>query len=148
GHFWILASYARSPLRTMLQRLAKLDEAAWQSLRRPWGRCLLAATQGAVVFGLTDYESDTYMVAPLLVGAATVFIHQGVILLRALPANSVSAAQSGRGFNRGVFYLVMAAVEITAALHADFLVQSYLSRENVIWAILLMWLAVLMIYQI
>jgi hypothetical protein len=132
----------------MLQRIAKLDEAAWQSLRRSWGRCLLAATQGAVVFGLTDYESDTFMVAPLLAGAATVFIHQGVILLRTLPANSISAAQSSRGFNRGVFYLVMAALEITAALHADFLVTSYLSRENVIWAILLIWLAALVAYQI
>ena len=32
-------------MRTLIQRLAKLDDASWHSLRLNWGRCLLAATQ-------------------------------------------------------------------------------------------------------
>src|SRR5262249_32654337 len=44
GHFWILLSYARSPFRPIAQGLAMLTDRSWDSLRRSWGFCLLAAT--------------------------------------------------------------------------------------------------------
>jgi hypothetical protein len=120
GHFWILLSYARSPLRTQIQRLANLDDASWHGLRRAWGRCLLAATQAAMCWGLADYSSDTYMVAPLLVGGASILVHQGII--RQSPS-----------------YLIIGALEVALALHMDFLIPSYLPREQVVWVLLLIW---------
>jgi len=124
GHFWILLSYARSPLRTFIQRLARLDDPHWHSLRRYWGLFLLAATQGVTFLGLADYARDTYMVAPLLAGTATILLHQG-------------------GIRRSALYLVFAAVEFTLALHIDFLIPSYLPKNQIIWTLLGLWLALL-----
>jgi len=154
GHFWILLSYARSPLRTLIQRIARLDDAHWHSLRLNWGRCLLAATQTATFFGIGDYESNTYMVAPLLAGAATVFIHQGVIrMLRTMmeplsqaPAERTTSVPGSRV--RGIAYLILGALELLAALHMDFLIPSYLDRDYVVWAILVLWSAMLIIHQL
>jgi hypothetical protein len=128
GHFWILLSYARSPLRTFIQRLAKLDDPSWDSLRRSWGRCLLAATQGATLWGLVDYSANTFMVAPLLAGAATIFMHQGIL-------------------RRSPLYLIVAGVELAVALHMDFFIPSYLSKDDIIWVILGIWLAVLVAFE-
>jgi hypothetical protein len=151
GHFWILLSYARSPLRTLIQRIARFDDAHWHSLRLNWGRCLLAATQTATFFGISDYASDTYTVAPLLAGAATIFTHQGIIrMLRSdvsLPAETPSPANTPKGARRGVAYLIFGSLELLAALHMDFLIPSYLDKHYVIWAILGLWLAVLIIHQ-
>ena len=129
GHFWILLSYARSPLRTFIQRLAGLDEASWLSLRRSWGRCLLAATQGAALWGLTDYTANTFMAAPLLAGAATIFIHQAIL----------------RGDSR---YQIVAGLELAAALHIDFLIPSYLPKGDIIWVLLAIWLGLLAAFEI
>jgi hypothetical protein len=128
GHFWIVASYARSPLRTAIQRLAKMDDAVWNSLRRSWGLFLAAAVQGAAFWGLADYSSDTKMVAPLLAGAASILIHRGII--RSSPLS-----------------LVMAALELAAALHIDFLIPSYLPKDHVIWALLGVWFSLLAAYR-
>src|SRR5262245_58876925 len=129
GHFWIVVSYARSPVRSVIQRLARVDEVSWASLRRAWGWCLLAATQGATLLGIVDYESNAKMVAPLVAAAASIIIHQGAI-------------------KRSAVYYVAAAVEMTLALHMDFLTPSYLTKENVIWAILVIWLALLVMYEL
>jgi hypothetical protein len=129
GHFWILLTYARSPLRTILQRVAALDDAAWVSLRRSWGRCVLAATQGATLWGLMDYKADTFMAAPLLAGAATILIHQGIL-------------------RRSVVYYIVAGLELAAALHADFLIPSYLHKGDIIWVFLAIWLALLAAFEI
>jgi hypothetical protein len=155
GHFWILLSYARSPLRTLIQRIAKLSDDAWHSLRLNWGRCLLAATQTATFFGIGDYASNTYMVAPLLAGAATIFIHQGIIrMLRSDasstpigPAATLTPTSTPKGARRGVAYLILGSFELLAALHMDFLVDSYLEKHYIIWAILGLWLAMLIIHQ-
>ena len=149
GHFWILLSYARSPLRTLIQRIAKLDDALWHSLRLNWGRCLLAATQTATFFGIGDYTSDTYMVAPLLAGAATIFIHQGIIrMLRTTTEISpLSPSDGERARVRGIAYLILGSLELLAALHMDFLIPSYLDKYYVIWAILGIWLVMLLIHQ-
>jgi hypothetical protein len=128
GHFWILLSYARSPLRTFIQRLARLDDSSWDSLRRSWGRCLLAATQGATLWGLFDYSGNTFIVAPLLAGAATVFLHQGIL-------------------RRSPLYLIVAGLELTAALHMGFLLPSYLPKDDVIWVILGIWLVLLAAFE-
>jgi hypothetical protein len=154
GHFWILLSYTRSPLRTLIQRNAKLDDEAWHSLRLNWGRCLLAATQTATFFGIGFYESDTYMVAPLLAGAATIFIHQGIIRMLGSATSSTSIGPSEtlsppapKGARRGVAYLILGSLELLAALHMDFLMPSYLDRHYVFWAILGLWLTMLIIHQ-
>jgi len=129
AHFWTAASDRRSPLRAMLQGLAGLDDDAWVRLRVAWGRCVLAASQFVVLLGLLDYESDTYMVAPLLLGAASVLVHQGV-----LAGNS--------------WYLGAALAEIALALHADFFVPSWLDRHDVIWVLLVAWGALLLARRI
>jgi len=129
SHFWTVVSAKRSPLRTAIQALAAIDGETWFSLRRSWGVCLLLATQAMVLWGLMDYRSDTYMVAPLLVGAASILIHQGAI--RRSPA-----------------YFVIAAIEIVVALHAGFFVPSYLAKDHVIWALLIIWAVGLIAHQI
>lgn len=128
GHFWILVSYARSPLRTFIQRLARLDDPRWHSLRHYWGLFLLAATQGVTWLGIADYASDPYQVAPLLAGAATIILHQGWI-------------------RRSAIYLIIAGTEFALALHAGFLIPSYLPKDAVIWALLGLWLALLAVAE-
>src|SRR5262249_19134426 len=120
GHFWILLSYSHSPVRTQIQHLSNLDDAAWHNLRRSWGYCLLAATQGATLWGLADYSADTYMVAPLLAGAASILVHQGII-------------------RESPLYFVVGGLEVALALHMDFLIPSYLPKDDVIWVLLGFW---------
>jgi len=126
AHFWTAASDRRSPLRAMLQGLAGLDDAGWVRLRVAWGRCVLAASQFAVLIGLLDYAADTYMVAPLLLGAASVLVHQGLL-------------------TRHPWYLGAALAEIALALHADFFVPSWLDRRDVLWVLLLVWGGLLLV---
>jgi hypothetical protein len=127
SHFWTVVSHQRSPLRTGIQRLAAIDGQQWFDLRHSWGVCLLAATQAAVLFGLLDWKSNTFMVAPLLIGAASILIHQG--LIRKSPA-----------------YFGLAALQIFMALHADFLVDSYLAKDYVVWAVIAIWASVLLLH--
>ena len=100
------------------------------------------------------------MVAPLFAGAATIFIHQGIIrMLRSTmeahhasePAPSLSPSDRERGAirpaRRGVTYLILGSLELLAALHIGFLIPSYLDKHYVIWAILGLWLAMLIIHQ-
>jgi hypothetical protein len=122
GHFWTLVSSRRSPLRTAIQAMAGIDEQTWRGLRRSWGLCLLVAAHAAILWGLIDYRSDTFMMAPLLAGAASISIHHGV--LRRSPA-----------------FLVLGAIEALAALHADFVVESYLAADAVVWVLLALWAA-------
>ncbi len=129
AHFWTLASTRRSPLRTAIQRLAGLDEGAWFALRRPWGVCLLAGSHLAVAWGLLHFESRPLAFAPLLLGAASVAIHHGI--LRGSP-----------------LYHWIARIEIAVALHAEFLgIESYLPGRHVIWALLAIWAALLAAHQ-
>lgn len=128
GHFWTVVSHQRSPLRTGIQRLAAIDGQHWFDLRRSLGVCLLVATQAAVLFALMDWKANTFAVAPLLVGAASILIHLGVIR-----ASST--------------YFALAGLQILVALHADFLVDSYLPKDDVIWAIIGTWAAALLLHQ-
>lgn len=121
SHFWTLASHQRSPLRTAIQRMAAIGEPEWFTLRRSWGLFLIVACQGAVLWGILDYARDPRGVAPLLLGAASVLIHHGVI-------------------RRSPIYFAMGGIEIVLALHAGFFIPSYLPREHVIWALLGIWL--------
>src|SRR6185295_18750346 len=101
AHFWTMASAHRSPLRSALMAVARLDEEAWVRLRTSWGRAVLFASQLLALLGLLDYPTDTYSVAPLLLGAASVLIHHGVLM-------------------GGTWRYVAAGLEIALALHADF----------------------------
>jgi len=126
AHFYTLASLQRSPLRTAIQRLAGLDAGQWQDLRRPWGLCLLVAAHGMALWGCLDYRAHPLMVAPLIVGAASVLVHQGVL----------------RGSR---LYPILAQLEVVAALHAGFFVRSYVPPAQIVWALLGLWALVLSI---
>jgi hypothetical protein len=128
GHFWLLFCSRPSPIRTFLQRMGAIDDALWQSLQSTWGLFLLAATQCCLLWGLTDYTAHTYQIAPLLLGGASLLIHQGVI-------------------RRQAAFFVWAAVELLAALHADFFVASYLHRADVVWAVLAVWAGLLIVAE-
>jgi hypothetical protein len=123
AQFFTLASVQRSPIRTAVQRLSAIDATGWQALRRPWGLCLLVASQGMALFGaLSD---GTTMVAPLILAGASVLIHQGIL----------------RGSR---VYSMLAQVEVAIALHVGFLgVPSYLPPLYVVWAVLGLWAATL-----
>lgn len=123
-HFIILATTRRSPLRTVLQEIGQMDAPTWQSLRSVWGHVLILAVHIVVLFALSRWHLNTYSFAPLLLGSASLFLHQGIV-------------SSTR------FYLGLAGVLTTVALHADFLMPSYLARLDVIWVILGLWTALL-----
>lgn len=126
GHFWILVTQQRSPLRTIFQRLGAIGGQHWLTLRRGWGFCLLAAVQFLVVCGLFDWQAHPYAMAPLLVGAASVLIHLGIVRGSAL-------------------YIGLAGLQLIVAIHADFFVPSYLPKDAVVWALLAIWAASLVV---
>lgn len=129
AHFWILFSTRRSPLRTAIQRLAAIEEAQWFTLRRSWGVCLQVAVQGLVLWGLTDWESNSLLVAPLLAASASVLLHHGLI-------------------RRSPVYFVIAGLQLLLALHMDFLVASWLPEDYVIWTVLLVQLLLLVVHRV
>jgi hypothetical protein len=120
AHFWTVASARRSPVRSALQRLANLDDEAWLGLRVLWGRVVLFAAQTLALLALAEYQRDTYSVAPLLLGAASLWVHQGVL--------------KGSGA-----YHAIASGLAALAVHADFAVPSYLPRDRVVWVVLALW---------
>jgi len=124
AHFFTLASVQRSPLRTAIQRLAAIDAAGWLELRRSWGYCLVGAAHLLVLLGCLEFSSQPRMVAPLIAGAATLLIHQGIL----------------RGSR---LYSLVAQGEIALALHAGFLIPSFLHSDQVVWAILGLWTGLL-----
>lgn len=128
GHFWMLFCSRPSPLKAFLRDMAAIDEPLWQSLQSSWGLILLAATQANLFWGLSDYGANTTMVAPLLLGGASLLAHQGLL-------------------RRSNSLLVCAGVEAMAALHADFFVASYLHRDAVVWALLALWSAALLLAE-
>jgi hypothetical protein len=128
GHFWIAVSVSRSPLRTFVQRLAQLDDPNWFAVRKSWGLVLSFAIHGAVLPALFDFNAHPLMIAPLLMGLATILIAQGV------------ARQSA-------VFCAIAGAELLMALHAGFLVESYLPREQVIWILIALWIAGLALHQ-
>src|SRR5258708_40047189 len=65
------------------------------------------------------------MVAPLLLGAASVLVHQAVL-------------------TRQRWYFAAAAAEVALALHADFFAPSWLDRRDVLWVLLVLWGALLL----
>jgi len=129
AHFWTLVSHQRSPLRTAVLRLGRIDGPDWFRFRRTWGMFLLFATHITGLWALCEcfgvgtfpeIPSNELMAAPLLLGTASVLVHLGII-------------------RRSVVYLGLAAGELLLALHAGFVIESYLPREQVIWAILGLW---------
>jgi hypothetical protein len=103
--------------------MAGIDDEEWITMRRGWGVLLLLAAQAPPL--LAAVEWDTYAIAPLLAGSASVVVYHGI--LRRLPV-----------------YFVLAATEIVLALHLDLLVPSYLPWRSVIWILLAGWGAMLL----
>jgi hypothetical protein len=130
AHFWTVASDRRSPFESALRRLGALDEPAWISLRVALGRSVLVASQLAALVGLVDYARDTYTLAPLLLGAASVLIHHASLRPPGLERHS---------------YALLTGVECAIALHADFFVPSYLPRDQVVFVLLALWLLLLLL---
>ncbi len=122
GHFWTTASAQQSPLRTLIQRMGAIDDSLWSTLRRSWGLFLAVAIHISVLWAVTHYSLDTFMMAPLIAGVASVLIHQGL-------------------YRKSTAYFVVAGCEIILALHADFWVPSYLAKDHIIWSILGLWAA-------
>ena len=120
AHLFTLASHQRSPVRALLQEIARIDGETWLELRRSWGYFILVASQLLVLLGVLDFRSDTYQVAPLLVAAASVWIHHGAI-------------------RRSTVYFLVASVQLLMALHMDFLIASHLDRDHVIWVLVTLW---------
>ena len=130
SHFWTLVSHQRSPLRTAVLRLGRIDGPDWFRFRRSWGVFLLVGTHVATLWALCESFGAMWfprsvakelLAAPLMLGTASVLVHLGVI-------------------RRSVVYFGLAVVEIVLALHSEFLgIESYLPRERVIWVILGLW---------
>lgn len=125
AHLFILASRQRSPIRTMIQEIGAIDGEEWITLRAWWGRCLLVASQIVIALGLRPWKTgyDSYQVAPLIAGAASIWLHQAVV-------------------GRIAWYGGVSAALLVLALHVDFLgVASHLEKDQVIWVVLGIWLA-------
>jgi len=123
GHLFSFAVSRQSPLGALAQRAGGIGEMEWQNLRAVWGNAWLFGALVATAFGLLDaWQGDTPMVAPLLAGAASLFFHQAV---------------------RGATWPChLAGAVLTAiALHADFLVPSFLDRDYVGAVIIGLWMA-------
>ena len=126
GHFWTTATTQRSPIKSGLTMLGAIDDEQWSTLRGAWGTFLLASTQILALIGILEHGGDTVVVAPLLLGAASIALHHGVL-------------------RRQVWYYIVAGVQVMLALHADFWVESYLDREHIVWVLLGIWAAALVL---
>ncbi len=120
AHFWSLATTQRSPLRAGLQSLGGVGDEDWAQLRSSWGFSLFAATQILALLAAKDHGDDPQAVAPILLGAASIALHHGVL-------------------RRRLWYFVLAAVQVLIAVHADLFVASYLDRQDIIWVLLALW---------
>lgn len=119
SHVFVVATGGPSPLRTFLQWISRLDGARWNMQRRSVGMVTLLATCGLVILGVAR-AAEPQQVAPLVFGLATIFIHHGAV--------------TGLGWQRTVaFFLTL------GALHADFLLPSYVPAESVQWILLAAW---------
>lgn len=125
AHLFISLCYQRSPLKTFVTWVGKLDEPTWSALCVYWRTFVVAASTVLVVLGVGEaLDVNTYMVAPLILGLATVFFHVGVVA-------------------RTVFHLAIGLLLLLLALHADFFTPSWLGRNYVVGVLLGVWAAAL-----
>lgn len=130
GHLWTVALAERSPIRTLVQRLAALDDPALRELQRPVGVVLLLASQVAAGFGLLELPGNERLLTPLLLGAATLWFHHG-------------------WRRRAPLYHACGGVIALLALHAGFLLEpSLIAPQQVVWVLLGGWAALLVAQQL
>ena len=129
AHFWIAVSAQRSPIKTAIQSIGAISAQDWLGLRRSWGRFLAVASHAAVAWACVNRDTDPYMIAPLLLGGASILVHLGVV-------------------SKSTGYFVLAGLEVCMALHADFLIPSYLHSQDVIWALLGLWAGLIILQRI
>ncbi|NQZ57642.1 MAG: hypothetical protein HRT88_09290 [Lentisphaeraceae bacterium] len=120
AHFFMMLNRRVSPLRSFIQQISQLNDLQWDELRRPWGICLLVAAQVMGFIGLINCSEEPLMFAPLLALTASVPLHLSVL------RNSLKIRNLAIG-------------QFIAALHAEFIIDSYLQTEHIIWALLLIW---------
>ncbi|MBL6764056.1 MAG: hypothetical protein ISQ14_03805, partial [Verrucomicrobiae bacterium] len=129
SHFWITTSVRPSPLKTLAQRIARLDESDWVEMRRAWGLALSGCVHLAWFAALGEVNEQPRLMAPLLVGVASVMVHQGLV-------------------RRSVAFFALGGMEVLAALHAGFVVPSYLAAGSVVWVLLGIWAGLLVFSRI
>ncbi|EDM29490.1 hypothetical protein LNTAR_17108 [Lentisphaera araneosa HTCC2155] len=120
AHAWVLLNYEKSPLRSYFMRFSNLSEDDWQSLRKTWGAWLIILTQVMGFVALTDTWGQSHLFAPVLFLSATVVGH---LSLR----------------KKSKFYGLITLCEIVFAMHAGFLMESYINADDVIWLITALW---------
>ncbi|MDZ4815972.1 MAG: hypothetical protein SGI71_06860 [Verrucomicrobiota bacterium] len=128
AHFWISFAQRPSPALNFFRELIALPEDHWLAMRRSWGRVLIVLVHIPVAWALTEYPARPLLMAPLIAGLAS------VVLARALAVRSKVC-------------LVIGMFDILIALHADFLVESYIDRKIIIFILLAIWTAVLLLHR-
>jgi len=121
--FFFLINF-KLELKLALQKLAKLDNAQWLNHQVIWNYSLLIGSQFLVLLGLLQANDNTYAFAPLLLGGATLFAHIGLITKKRL-------------------HLFISCFLFLLSLHADFFLQSYISKENIVVVLLTLWAGLL-----
>ncbi|MBI4348264.1 MAG: hypothetical protein HY553_15590, partial [Elusimicrobia bacterium] len=120
GHFWLLVASQPSPVRSLLQRIGRLDDERWNASASAWGRVLLVGTQAAVLNGF----AGSAPAAVLLGGGASVLAHHARL--------------------RGSVPLYgLALAEWLWALHAG-----ALPSAAVVWAVLATWAALWLVSEL
>jgi hypothetical protein len=120
AHLFMIIITQPSFVRSLLQRFSGQVDEKWKNLSLIWGHFLLWAAQLVVLLAIWEWSDHPLAVAPLLVASASLFIHLG-------------------GLRNNKYYLASAGLLLLTALHADFLLPSYLTRSHVICVILLLW---------
>ncbi|WDE97350.1 hypothetical protein PQO03_05215 [Lentisphaera profundi] len=120
AHIWILINHQKSPIRSFFMDFSKINEDQWFSLRKNWGVCLLFLTQVLGLIALVNTQYEPYMFAPVLFLSASVAVHLCII-------------------RKSKFYGLLALLELVFAMHAGFLMESYIKADDVIWLILGLW---------
>ncbi|NLF38002.1 hypothetical protein GX586_01065 [bacterium] len=120
AHAWLLLMAPRSPVMRLVQRMTAADDGRAAMMRAWWRAFLAFAMHVVIIAGIGACDSRPRMIAPLVLGAASVMIHSGIA-----------------GGSR--LALVLGGIELFVALHADFIVASYLPRRQVVWALLGLW---------
>jgi hypothetical protein len=122
-----VALLGSSPVASCIRTISKAGAEVWSEAVRSWTAVVAFLSHFAVAWGIADASAGASLeVAPLAFGVSTVSIHFAWLL-------------------RSRFLAFLGLLEVLSALHADFLVPSWLERDHVVWAVLAMWAAVLMI---
>ena len=123
GHLWIASGYPKVVIAAFMQQLIRLGGEKWLALRHSWGVFIAVAVHIAVGWGIFNY-TNPHLVAPLLLGVASISLHLGFL-------------------KKSPTFFGIAGLEILLAVHADFLVPSWLDKDYIIWLFIAIWTIIL-----